>query len=70
MIARITAALVGLFLALPAQANIHIKEVTSPGGIDAWLVQDPSIPFVALEFWFVGGSALDPAEARGATRSP
>lgn len=67
MIARITAALVGLFLALPAQANIDIKEVTSPGGIDAWLVQDPSIPFVALEFWFVGGSALDPAEARGAT---
>lgn len=67
MIARIAAALLGVVLALPAQATIDIQEVTSPGGIDAWLVQDPSIPFVALEFWFVGGAALDPAEARGAT---
>ncbi len=67
MIARIAATLTALFLALPASANIDIEELTSPGGIDAWLVEDPSIPFVALEFWFVGGSTLDPAEKRGAT---
>jgi zinc protease len=67
MIARIAATLTALFLALPASANIDIEELTSPGCIDAWLVEDPSIPFVALEFWFVGGSTLDPAEKRGAT---
>jgi zinc protease len=67
MIARIAAGLAALVFAFPAAANIEIKEVTSPGGIDAWLVEDPSIPFVALEFWFPGGSALDPADRRGAT---
>jgi zinc protease len=67
MIARIAAALTALTLALPAAAQIEIEEVTSPGGIDAWLVEDPSIPFVALEFWFPGGTALDPADKRGAT---
>ena len=67
MIGRIAAALSALVFAFPALANIEIEEVTSPGGIEAWLVEDHSIPFVALEFWFVGGSALDAPEARGAT---
>lgn len=68
MIARIAAAaLTALTLSFPAHATIEIEEITSPGGIDAWLVEDHSIPFVALEFWFVGGSALDAPDARGAT---
>ena len=67
MIARIAAALVAVCLALPATATIDIDEVTSPGGVQAWLVQDPSIPFVALEFWFPGGSVLDQPDTRGAT---
>ncbi len=52
-------------LALPAHA-IDIQEVTSPGGIKAWLVQDDSIPFVALSFEFKGGASLDPKGKRGA----
>ena len=52
MIARLAAALTALSLALPAWATIEIEEIVSPGGIEAWLVEDPSIPFVALEFWF------------------
>lgn len=52
-------------LAVPAHA-IDIQQVTSPGGIDAWLVQDDSIPFVALEFAFKGGASLDIPEKRGA----
>lgn len=67
MIARIAAVLTALVLALPASATVEVEEVTSPGGVAAWLVEDPSIPFVALEIWFVGGSALDPEERRGAT---
>ncbi|WP_293575333.1 pitrilysin family protein [Phaeobacter sp.] len=54
-------------LALPAWAEIKIKEVVSPGGIVAWLVEDHSIPFAALELRFRGGTSLDQAEKRGAT---
>jgi len=56
-----------LLAALPARAQVDIREVTSPGGITAWLVEDHSIPFVALDILFAGGTSLDPANARGAT---
>ena len=55
-----------LALALPAQAEMTIKEVTSPGGITAWLVEDHNIPFTALEIQFRGGTSLDAPEKRGA----
>lgn len=53
-------------LALPAQAELKIQEVTSPGGITAWLVEDHNIPFTALEIQFRGGSSLDQPGKRGA----
>ena len=56
-----------LLSALPAAADIDIKEVTSPGGITAWLVEDHSIPFAALELRFRGGTSLDAPGKRGAT---
>ena len=49
-----------------AQAAVPIQEVTSPGGITAWLVEEPSIPFTALEIRFRGGGSLDPEGKRGA----
>ena len=52
--------------ALPAHANIEVKEVTSPGGITAWLVEDHNIPFTAMEIQFRGGTSLDAPEKRGA----
>ena len=55
-----------LALASPLRAEIEIEEVTSPGGIEAWLVEEPSLPFVALELRFMGGAALDAPGARGA----
>lgn len=64
MIAR----LVG-FLALvawPAWADVPVQVVKSPGGITAWLVQEPAIPFVALEIRFRGGATLDAAGKEGA----
>ena len=62
-------ALVGLVvpLAMPASAEINIQEITSPGGIKAWLVEDHSIPFTALELRFRGGTSLDLPGKRGAT---
>lgn len=50
-----------------AHAEIDIQQVTSPGGINAWLVEEPSIPFVALEIRFLGGASLDEPGKRGAT---
>ena len=56
-----------MMAALPARAEIEIQEVTTPGGISAWLVEEPSIPFVALELRFKGGGSLDAPGKRGAT---
>ena len=53
--------------ATPVAAQIKIEEVTSPGGIKAWLVQEPSIPFMALSIGFRGGSGLDPDDRLGVT---
>lgn len=58
--------LLALMAGLPAQAEVDIKEVTSPGGITAWLVEEHSIPFVALEIRFRGGASLDAPGKRGA----
>jgi zinc protease len=52
--------------ALPAAAAVDIQEVKSPGGITAWLVEEHSIPFVALELRFRGGASLDAPGKRGA----
>ena len=60
-------AAVALIMAvLPARAEIAIQNVTSPGGITAWLVEDRNIPFTALEIRFKGGTSLDLPGSRGA----
>ena len=57
------ALLAGLaLLSLPTAAGaIEIKQVTTPLGIKAWLVEDKSTPVIALSFSFAGGTASDPA---------
>ena len=64
---RIVLSFVLLLAALPLRAEVDIKEVTSPGGLKAWLVEEHSIPFVALELRFKGGASLDKEGKRGAT---
>lgn len=56
-----------VLMALPVSAQIKIEEVISPGGIKAWLVNEPSIPFIALQVGFRGGTSLDAPEKLGAT---
>jgi zinc protease len=43
-----------------ADAASKIQAITSPGGIKAWLVSEPSVPIVALDYSFKGGSNADP----------
>ncbi|MFL4469703.1 M16 family metallopeptidase [Tateyamaria armeniaca] len=60
------ALVLALVATLPARAEVKIEEVVSPGGITAWLVREPSIPFLALELRFRGGASLDAPGKRGA----
>ena len=64
MIRALTALFI-LLAALPARA-IEIQEVTSPGGIKAWLVEDHTIPFTAMTIMFRGGATLEAEGKRGA----
>lgn len=57
-------ALFALFSRSPAQA-IEAQRVVSPSGIEAWLVEDHSIPVIALSVGFRGGSSLDPVGKEG-----
>lgn len=50
----------------PLFASVDIQEVTSPGGINAWLVEESAVPFTALEIRFQGGGSLDRPGKRGA----
>ena len=61
------ALIIAVLVPFGARAAVEIQEVTSPGGITAWLVEEPSITFVAMDIRFKGGSSLDPEGKRGAT---
>ncbi|MGK9169988.1 insulinase family protein [Inquilinus limosus] len=57
----------GLLLAaatLPAAATT-IDRVVSPGGIEAWLVEDHTVPAITVSFAFEGGAAQDPEGKAG-----
>ena len=66
---RLGALLFAAALALPstAPAATDIQVITTPGGITAWLVEDHSIPFAALEIRFRGGSSIESEDKVGAT---
>jgi zinc protease len=58
--------LVGALGTAPAgQAASRVQHVVSPGGIEAYLIPEHSIPFLSLALHFKGGSALDPAGKEG-----
>ncbi len=48
----------------PAHA-MQIQNVKSPGGLEAWLVEEHGNPVMALRFSFEGGNAQDPAGKDG-----
>jgi zinc protease len=48
-----------------AGAAAKVERVVSPGGIEAYLVREPSIPFLSMSIHFAGGSALDPSGKEG-----
>src|SRR5882757_9629989 len=65
--ASIVAACVALtaLAATPAHAATKIQRLVSPGGIEAWFVQDATVPLIAMEYAFGGGATQDPADKPG-----
>ncbi|SFJ51011.1 M16 family metallopeptidase [Celeribacter neptunius] len=61
----IIAAAALIMLTLPALAAVEVQDIETPGGIKAWLVEEHSIPFTALEIRFRGGTAMDRPGKRG-----
>ena len=59
------AALLLLLPVLPAHAEVAFQEITSPKGINAWLVEDYSVPLVTIRFSFAGGASQDPVGKEG-----
>jgi zinc protease len=52
------------FAANPAAAT-DIQRIVSPSGIEFWLVQDSTVPLIAFDFAFRGGTAQDPEGKSG-----
>ena len=49
-----------VFFALaPTARAVEVVRVTSPGGIEAWLVEEHGIPILSLRAIFRGGAVLD-----------
>jgi zinc protease len=49
----------------PSHAAARIQHLVSPGGIEAWFVQDATVPLIAMEYAFGGGATQDPADKPG-----
>ncbi|MGE3148300.1 MAG: M16 family metallopeptidase [Pseudorhodoplanes sp.] len=54
-----------LFAFSPAAHATRIETIVSPGGIEAWLVREPSVPVLAMQFAFRGGANQDPSVKPG-----
>jgi zinc protease len=46
-------------------AAMNIQQITSPGGIKAWLVEEHSVPLISLRYAFDGGNSQDPEGKAG-----
>jgi zinc protease len=49
----------------PAADATTIQRIVSPGGIEAWLVRESTVPLIALDFAFRGGADQDPVGKAG-----
>jgi len=54
-----------LMASVPSHAATKIQHLISPGGIEAWFVQDATVPLIAMEYAFAGGASQDPPGKSG-----
>ena len=65
VVSCLAVALMALVLITAAARATTIERVVSEGGIEAWLVREPAVPMIAVDFAFVGGAAQDVAGKAG-----
>jgi zinc protease len=51
---------IAVLTSAPSHAAAKIQRLVSPGGIEAWFVQDATVPLIAMEYSFGGGATQDP----------
>jgi zinc protease len=65
-VAPLALALVALLTTFSGPAHaMKIQKIKSPGGIEAWLVEEHAVPMMAMRFAFEGGSSQDPVGKEG-----
>jgi zinc protease len=50
-----------------ARHGVPVQRIVSPGGVEAWLVSDSTVPMVVLRAYWRGGSAIEPEALTGVT---
>src|SRR5689334_24796197 len=65
LIGGATALALSSLASAPSHAAAKIQRLVAPGGIEAWFVQDATVPLIAMEYAFGGGSSQDPATKPG-----
>ncbi len=65
LLARGLAALVLTVGLIQAAAAFEIQEITTERGITVWLVEEHTIPLIAMRFAFSGGAANDAVDRQG-----
>ncbi|TVQ33946.1 MAG: insulinase family protein [Geminicoccaceae bacterium] len=56
-----------LAVAAPVEAA-KVERVVSPGGVEAFLLHEPSVPLIAMSFYFKGGAQFETAATAGLAR--
>jgi zinc protease len=65
VLAAVACAALAMMAPTPSRAAAKIQHLVSPGGIEAWFVQDATVPLIAMEYAFGGGASQDPAGKPG-----
>ncbi|SHE75802.1 zinc protease [Kaistia soli DSM 19436] len=65
LLVRLGMAVIGLLVVVPASQAMSIQKIDGPPGVEAWLVEDYTVPMIAMDFVFAGGAAQDPADKPG-----
>ena len=64
-VAIATAVSLATLMATPSFAAAKVQRLVTPGGLEAWFVQDATVPVIAMEYAFNGGAAQDPKDKSG-----
>ncbi|MEM0988984.1 MAG: pitrilysin family protein [Pseudomonadota bacterium] len=68
MLIRVIAVACAMLATASARADVQVQQLTSPAGHEFWLVEEMSIPIVAVEIQLANGSWADPNDKIGVSR--